>query len=67
MFWVDNLGNLLSNMKLAFYEHVEEAGFFSKMFSGSGNDEKAIKDVLIKSYGVLLEIYNDLLGPVCLS
>lgn len=65
MFWVDNLGNVLSNMKLAFYEHVEEAGFFSKMFSGS--DDKVIKDVLIKSYGIMLEIYNDLLGPVCLS
>jgi len=31
MFSVDILGNLLSNMKLAFYEKPEEKNFISKM------------------------------------
>jgi hypothetical protein len=48
MFYVDNLGNLLSNMRLAFYEQVEEGGFFSKMFSGS--DEKILKESLVKTF-----------------
>jgi hypothetical protein len=48
MFFVDHLGNLLSNLRLAFYEQIEEAGFFSKMFSGG--DDKTLKEALVKSY-----------------
>ena len=33
MLYVDLQGNLLSNMKLAFYEHNDDTGFFSKMFT----------------------------------
>jgi len=32
MFFVDQMGNLLSNLKLAFYEHPAEVNFISKMF-----------------------------------
>ena len=62
MFYIDIMGNLLSNMRLAFYENIEEAGFFTKMFSGS--EEKAYKDNLAKSYAIIQEVYNDLLAPV---
>lgn len=62
MFYVDNMGNLLSNQRLAFYEQIEETGFFSKMFSGG--EEKAIKEALVKSYLQIQEIYNDLMAPV---
>ena len=65
MFYVDLMGNLLSNLRLAFYEQIEEGGFFSKMFSGS--DQKIVKDAMVKSYTIMQELYNDLLTPVRLQ
>jgi len=38
-------------MKLSFYEQIEEANFFTKMFSGG--DEKTYKESLVKSYQIL--------------
>jgi len=32
MFYVDQMGNLLSNLKLAFYEHPADVNFISRMF-----------------------------------
>jgi hypothetical protein len=32
MFFVDFMGNLLSNLKLAFYEYKEQNNFISKMY-----------------------------------
>ena len=61
MFYVDNLGNLLSNLKLSFHEAPIETGFFGKIFT-DGN-EKLVKDNLVKSYQILQEIYDDLLAP----
>jgi hypothetical protein len=48
MLWVDTQGNLLSNLKLSFYEFPKEQGFFGKMFS-DGND-KTIRDSLVRAY-----------------
>lgn len=65
MFYVDLQGNLLSNMKLAFYEKEEESGFFTKMFSS--DDDKPMRETLVKAYQVIQEIYDDLLMPVRLK
>jgi hypothetical protein len=65
MFHVDQMGNLLSNLKLAFYENTEEKNFISKMFF-DGN-ETATRDILVKSFEIIKEIYNDLLFPLRLS
>ena len=65
MYYVDLQGNLLSNLKLSFYEQQEEAGFFSKMFSGDA--DRPIRDTLIKAYNILEEIYDDLLTPARLK
>ena len=62
MFWVDMQGNLLSNLKLAFYEASDDSGFFSKMFSDGG--EKQIKENLVKSYQIISSIYDDILSPI---
>jgi len=35
MFYVDPMGNLLSNMKLAFYESPEDSNFISKFILAS--------------------------------
>ena len=32
MFYIDPMGNLLSNLKLAFYEYKDEKNFISKMY-----------------------------------
>ena len=65
MFHVDQMGNLLSNLKLEFYENTEEKNFISKMFF-DGN-ETATRDILVKSFEIIKEIYNDLLFPLRLS
>jgi hypothetical protein len=65
MFHVDQMGNLLSNLKLAFYENTEEKNFISKMFF-DGN-ETATRDILVKSFEIIKEIYNDILFPLRLS
>lgn len=59
MFYVDLLGNLLSNLKLAFYENVDEGGFFSKMFQ-EGYD-KGVREQLASSYQILVDVYDDIL------
>ena len=48
MLWVDPQGNLLSNLKLSFYELPEESGFFGKIIQ-DGN-EKTVRDNLVKAY-----------------
>ena len=65
MFHVDQMGNLLSNLKLEFYENTEEKNFISKMFF-DGN-ETATRDILVKSFEIIKDIYNDLLFPLRLS
>jgi hypothetical protein len=65
MFHVDQMGNLLSNLKLEFYENTEEKNFISKMFF-DGN-ETSTRDILVKSFEIIKEIYNDLLFPLRLS
>lgn len=65
MFYVDLLGNLLSNMKLAFYTHQEETGFFSKMFTS--DVDQPTRETLVKAYSVILDIYDDLLFPLRLK
>lgn len=62
MLHVDLMGNLISNLKLAFYEHVDEKNFISKMFYDGS--ETATREVLIKSFEVVKEIYNDILAPI---
>jgi hypothetical protein len=53
------MGNLLSNLKLAFYESTEEKNFISKLFYDGS--ETATRETLIKSYEIVKEIYNDIL------
>ena len=48
MFYVDFMGNLLSNLKLAFYEYKEQNNFISKMLHES--NENTLRETLIKSY-----------------
>jgi hypothetical protein len=62
MFHVDQMGNVLSNLKLAFYENTEEKNFISKMFFDGS--ETASRDTLVKSYEIIKEIYNDILLPL---
>ena len=59
MFHVDQMGNLLSNLKLAFYENTEEKNFISKLFYDGS--ETATRDTLIKTFEIIKEIYNDIL------
>lgn len=61
MFYIDNMGNLLSNLKLAFYEYKDEKNFISKMYQESY--ENGIRDTLIKSYLIIREIYDDIATP----
>ena len=62
MFHVDQMGNLLSNLKLAFYENTEEKNFISKMFFDGS--ETSARDTLAKSFEIIKEIYNDILLPL---
>jgi hypothetical protein len=63
MMWVDNMGNLLSNLKLAFYESSEQQSYW---FWGGGN-ERVVRENLVKAYDIVSEIYDDLLTPVRLK
>jgi hypothetical protein len=58
MFYVDIMGNLLSNMKLAFYEGSNEKTFMRKMFY-QGNEQQT-KENLIKSYKIIRDIYESI-------
>ena len=62
MFFVDHMGNLLSNLKLAFYEHPAEVNFISKMFLDG--QENTARETMIKCYNMLREIYDDILTPI---
>ena len=61
--WVDNMGNLLSNLKLAFYESSEQQSYW---FWGGGN-KRVVRENLVKAYDIVSEIYDDLLTPVRLK
>ena len=61
MLFVDLQGNLLSNLKLSFYEQVEEQGFFAKMFSDGG--ESNTREPLVRAYSIVRDIYNDVATP----
>ena len=65
MFYVDIMGNLLSNLKLAFYEPGEDAGFFTRLFTS--DNAKTVRDNLVKSYTIIQEIYDDILAPLRIS
>ena len=56
------MGNLLSNMKLAFYEKQEDKNFISKMITESA--EHDAREVLVQSYSIVKEIYDDILTPI---
>ena len=62
MFYVDGLGNLLSNMKLAFYESPTDANFISKFLLASNQQDA--RETLISAYRIVREIYDDILTPV---
>jgi hypothetical protein len=62
MFYVDLMGNLLSNLKLAFYEYKDEKNFISKMYQESY--ENGYREILIKAYQIIREIYDDIATPV---
>jgi hypothetical protein len=59
MFYIDPLGNLLSNLKLSFYTYPEERNFISRMFYE--NNEAFTRENLVKAYNVIKEIISDLL------
>jgi hypothetical protein len=59
MFYVDPLGNLLSNLKLSFYTYPEERNFISRMFYE--NNEAFTRENLVKAYNIIREIFSDLL------
>lgn len=56
------MGNLLSNMKLAFYEKQEDKNFISKMITESAENDA--REVLVQSYSIIKEIYDDILTPI---
>jgi hypothetical protein len=58
MFYVDIMGNLLSNLKLAFYEGSNEKTFMRKMFY-QGNEQQT-KENFIKSYKIIRDIYESI-------
>jgi hypothetical protein len=59
MFYVDPLGNLLSNLKLSFYTYPEERNFISRMFYE--NNEAFTRENLVKAYNIIREIFSDIL------
>ena len=67
MFYLDIMGNLLSNLKLAFYPYnaADQHGYFGRMFQDGA--EKTFRDQMAKTYNIILEIYDDLLTPVRLA
>lgn len=56
------MGNLLSNMKLAFYEDPEDKNFISKMLQDSAENDT--RDNLVQAYQIVREIYDDMLTPI---
>ena len=48
MFYVDIMGNLLSNLKLAFYEYKDEKNFISKMYQE--RYESDYRETLVRAY-----------------
>lgn len=62
MFYVDIMGNLLSNQKLAFYEYKDEKNFISKMYQE--NYENNFRENLVRSYQIIREVYDDICCPV---
>ena len=62
MFYIDNMGNLLSNLKLAFYENGDDKNFISKMiFDGN---VKTVLQNQVRSYAFVTEIYDEILTSV---
>ena len=59
MFYVDPLGNLLSNLKFSFYTYPEERNFISRMFYE--NNEAFTRENLVKAYNIIREIFSDIL------
>ena len=59
MFYIDPLGNLLSNLKLSFYTYPEERNFISRMFYE--NNEAFTRENLVKAYNIIREIFSDIL------
>ena len=62
MFYLDTMGNQLSNLKLSFYEARDEKNFISKMYQESY--ESNYREILIRSYMIVREIYDDIATPV---
>ena len=62
MFYVDNMGNLVSNLKLAFYEYPDDKNFISKMIH-DGNLKTTVLNHA-KAYIMIQEIYDDILTSV---
>lgn len=62
MYYVDLMGNLLSNQKLAFYEWPLEKNFITRMMQEG--HEKEQRNLLAKSYIIIQEIYNDIMTPL---
>ena len=62
MFYVDPMGNVLSNLKLAFYECKDDKNFITKMYQE--NYESNIRDLYIRSYQIIREIYDDICWPM---
>ena len=59
MFYIDPLGNFLSNLKLSFYTYPEERNFISRMFYE--NNEAFTRENLVKAYNIIREIISDIL------
>ena len=65
MLYVDCMCNIMSNIKLAFYDSRDESGFFTNLFGDSG--QKSHIASLTKAYDTLTEVYEDLLLNVRLK
>ena len=61
LFYVDVMGNLLSNLKLAFYESPDDSGFFKRIIN-DGNEAKK-REVLVRSFEILQDVYDDIVAP----
>jgi hypothetical protein len=62
MYHVDMMGNLLSNMKLAFYEGPTDSNFISKYIQVSNQNDT--REIFIQSYKVIRDIYDEILNPI---
>ena len=61
LFYIDYMGNMLSNLKLAFYESSDESGFFKKIMSGGNNSKQ--REILVRSYEIMQDLYDDMMAP----